>query len=67
MARRRDLPGALAAVVIMVVALTLGPSLLAALGLVGCLVLAVSLPLASVLAGFRVLALGALRYAFRHR
>ncbi|MFG1675565.1 APC family permease [Micromonospora sp. NPDC049282] len=110
MARRRDLPGALAAVhprhrvphraelavaavVIVVVALgdvrgaigfssctvlvyyaitnaaalTLGPSLLAALGLVGCLVLAVSLPPASVLAGFGVLALGALWYAFRHR
>ncbi|SCG75463.1 APC family permease [Micromonospora humi] len=110
MARRRDLPGALAAVhprhrvphraelvvaavVIVVVAfgdvrgaigfssctvlvyyaitnaaaLTLGPSLLAALGLVGCLVLAVSLPLVSVLAGFGVLALGALWYAVRHR
>ncbi|MFI5835374.1 APC family permease [Micromonospora sp. NPDC051300] len=48
-------------------ALTLGPSLLAALGLVGCLVLAVSLPLPSVLAGFGVLALGALWYAVRHR
>ncbi|MBY8873111.1 APC family permease [Micromonospora sp. PLK6-60] len=40
--------------------------LLAALGLVGCLVLAVSLPLSSVLAGFGVLALGALWYAIRH-
>lgn len=39
--------------------------LLAALGLVGCLVLAVSLPPASVLAGFGVLALGALWYALR--
>jgi APA family basic amino acid/polyamine antiporter len=39
--------------------------LLAALGLVGCLVLAVSLPLASVLAGFGVLALGAAGYALR--
>ncbi|QLQ38210.1 APC family permease [Micromonospora robiginosa] len=48
-------------------ALTLGPSLLAALGLVGCLVLAVSLPVTSVLAGFGVLALGALWYAVRHR
>ena len=118
MARRRDLPGALAAVhprhrvphraelavavvVIAVVtvgdirgaigfssctvlvyyaitnasALTLGPDpdrhvpvrLLAALGLVGCLVLAVNLPLPSVLAGFGVLALGALGYAVRRR
>ncbi|MDG4804373.1 APC family permease [Micromonospora sp. WMMD980] len=110
MARRGDLPGALAAVhprhrvphraelavaavVIVVVALgdvrgaigfssctvlvyyaitnaaalTLGRSLLAALGLVGCLVLAVSLPLPSVLAGFGVLALGALVYAIRRR
>ncbi|MBM0226195.1 MULTISPECIES: APC family permease [Micromonospora] len=40
--------------------------LLAALGLVGCLVLAVSLPPASVLAGFGVLALGAAWYALRH-
>ncbi|MFR9779325.1 APC family permease [Micromonospora sp. MS34] len=40
--------------------------LIAALGLVGCLVLAVSLPLASVLAGFGVLALGAIWYALRH-
>ncbi|MCI4063038.1 APC family permease [Micromonospora sp. R77] len=40
--------------------------LLAALGLVGCLVLAVSLPTASVLAGFGVLALGAAGYALRH-
>jgi APA family basic amino acid/polyamine antiporter len=40
--------------------------LLAALGLVGCLVLAVSLPPASVLAGFGVLALGAVWYALRH-
>ncbi|MEU8315882.1 APC family permease [Micromonospora sp. NPDC048887] len=118
MARRRDLPGALAAVhprhrvphraelvvaavVIAVVAvgdirgaigfssctvlvyyaitnasaLTLGPGrdrrvpvrLLAALGLVGCLVLAVNLPLPSVLAGFGVLTLGALGYAVRRR
>ncbi|MEU8260877.1 APC family permease [Micromonospora sp. NPDC048999] len=117
MARRRDLPGvlaavhprhrvphhaelAVAAVVVVVVALgdirgaigfssctvlvyyaianasalTLGREparkvpvqLLAALGLVGCLVLAVSLPLGSVLAGFGVLALGALGYALRH-
>ncbi|MFC4146560.1 APC family permease [Micromonospora mangrovi] len=117
MARRRDLPGALAAVhprygvphraevavaaVVAVVvalgdvrgaigfssctvlvyyaianasALTLGRDptrkapvqLLAALGLVGCLVLAVSLPPASVLAGFGVLALGAAGYALRH-
>ncbi|WP_343044370.1 amino acid permease, partial [Micromonospora maritima] len=40
---------------------------LAALGLVGCLLLAVSLPLPSVLAGFGVLALGAAWYALRHR
>ncbi|MFJ8580531.1 APC family permease [Micromonospora sp. NPDC093277] len=117
MARRRDLPGvlaavhprlrvphraelAVAAVVVVVVAvgdirgaigfssctvlvyyaitnasaLTLGREparkvpvqLLAALGLVGCLVLAVSLPLASVVTGFGVLALGALGYALRH-
>ncbi|WP_089012222.1 APC family permease [Micromonospora inositola] len=117
MARRRDLPGtlaavhpryrvphraelAVAAVVIVVVALgdvrgaigfssctvlvyyaitnasalTLGrdptrklpAQVLAALGLVGCLVLAVSLPPASVLAGFGVLALGAAWYAIRH-
>ncbi len=117
MARRRDLPGVLAAVhprhrvphraelavavvVVVVVALgdirgaigfssctvlvyyaianasalTLGRDparkvpvqLVAALGLVGCLVLAVSLPLTSVLAGFGVLALGALGYAVRH-
>ncbi|MEU2612473.1 APC family permease [Micromonospora sp. NPDC007271] len=117
MARRRDLPGvlaavhprfrvphraelAVAAVVVVVVsvgdirgaigfssctvlvyyaianasALTLGREparkvpvqLLATLGLVGCLVLAVSLPLASVIAGFGVLALGALGYALRH-
>ncbi|MGY0005581.1 APC family permease [Micromonospora sp. I033] len=117
MARRRDLPGALAAVhpryrvphraelavaaaVIVVVsladvrgaigfssctvlvyyaianasALTLGRDparklpvqVLAALGLVGCLLLAVNLPVASVLAGFGVLALGAAWYALRH-
>ncbi|MFI2646859.1 APC family permease [Micromonospora fulviviridis] len=117
MARRRDLPGALAAVhpryrvphraelavaavVIVVVslvdvrgaigfssctvlvyyaianasALTLGRDpdrklpvqLLAALGLVGCLLLAVNLPVASVLTGFGVLALGAAGYALRH-
>jgi APA family basic amino acid/polyamine antiporter len=116
MSRRRDLPGALAAVhpryrvphraelavaavVIVVVALgdvrtaigfssctvlvyyaitnasaltlgrdsarTLPVQLLAALGLVGCVVLAVNLPLASVLAGFGVLALGALWYAVK--
>ncbi|MFC0030808.1 APC family permease [Micromonospora chaiyaphumensis] len=40
--------------------------LLAALGLVGCLLLAVNLPPASTLAGFGVLALGALWYALRH-
>jgi APA family basic amino acid/polyamine antiporter len=45
---------------------TIPVQLLAALGLVGCLVLAVSLPAASVLAGFGVLALGALWYALRH-
>ncbi|MEV4828817.1 APC family permease [Micromonospora sp. CA-248260] len=118
MARRRDVPGALAAVhpvhsvphraeltvaavVVAVVALgdvrgaigfssctvlvyyaitnaaawTLGPDptrrvpvrALAALGLVGCLLLAVNLPAASVLAGFGVLALGALWYALRPR
>ncbi|MET8833772.1 APC family permease [Micromonospora sp. NPDC004540] len=118
MARRRDLPGALAAVhpryrvphraelavaavVIVVVsladvrgaigfssctvlvyyaianasALTLGRDparrlpvqLLAALGLVGCLLLAVNLPVASVLAGFGVLALGAAWYALRQK
>ncbi|EEP72014.1 amino acid permease [Micromonospora sp. ATCC 39149] len=39
--------------------------LLAALGLVGCVALAVSLPPASVLAGFGVLALGAAWYALR--
>ncbi|MEW2332052.1 APC family permease [Micromonospora chersina] len=117
MARRRDLPGALAAVhpryqvphraelavaavVIVVVslvdvrgaigfssctvlvyyaianasALTLGRDparklpvqLLAALGLVGCLLLAVNLPVASVLSGFGVLALGAAWYALRY-
>ncbi|SCF35694.1 APC family permease [Micromonospora mirobrigensis] len=118
MARRRDLPGALAtvhpryqvphraelavaAVVIVVVALgdvrgaigfssctvlvyyaianasalTLGREpgrklpvqLIAALGLVGCVVLVVSLPVSSVLAGLAVLALGAAGYALRHR
>ncbi|MGI5213050.1 APC family permease [Plantactinospora sp. CA-290183] len=116
MARRRDLPGALAAVhprrrvphraelavaavVVVVVALgdvrdaigfssctvlvyyaitnaaalTLGPDparrlpvrALAALGLAGCLLLAVTLPLHSVLAGFAVLAAGALWFAVR--
>ncbi|MEV6798636.1 APC family permease [Micromonospora rifamycinica] len=40
---------------------------LAVLGLVGCLLLAVSLPPASVLAGFAVLTLGALWYALRRR
>ncbi|MFI5488747.1 APC family permease [Micromonospora echinaurantiaca] len=118
MARRHDLPGALAAVhpvrqvphraelavaavVILVVALgdvrdaigfssctvlvyyaitnaaalTLGRDparrlpvqVLAALGLVGCLLLAVNLPLSSVLAGFAVLAVGAAWYALRPR
>ncbi|RQX04172.1 APC family permease [Micromonospora inaquosa] len=118
MARRRDLPGALAAVhpvhqvphraelavaavVIVVVllgdvrhaigfssctvlvyyaitnaaALTLGRDpdrrlpvrFLAVLGLVGCLLLAVNLPLGSVLAGFGVLAVGAAGYALRAR
>ncbi|MEV0215350.1 APC family permease [Micromonospora sp. NPDC050695] len=118
MARRRDLPGALAAVhplhqvphraelavaavVIVVVllgdvrdaigfssctvlvyyavtnaaALTLGCDpdrrlpvrVLAVSGLVGCLLLAVSLPLGSVLAGFGVLAAGAASYALRAR
>lgn len=38
---------------------------LAALGLVGCLLLAVNLPLSSVLAGFAVLAVGAAWYALR--
>lgn len=117
MARRRDLPGALAAVhpryqvphraelavaavVIVVVslvdvrgaigfssctvlvyyaianasALTLGREparklpvqLLAALGLVGCLLVAVNLPVASVLTGFGVLGLGAAWYALHH-
>ncbi|MET8088878.1 APC family permease [Micromonospora sp. NPDC005220] len=116
MARRRDLPGtlaavhqvhqvphraelAVAAVVIVVVllgdvrgaigfssctvlvyyaitnaaALTLGREsgrrlpvqVLAGLGLVGCLLLAVNLPVTSVLAGFGVLAVGAAWYAFR--
>ncbi|SCL61253.1 amino acid/polyamine/organocation transporter, APC superfamily [Micromonospora peucetia] len=116
MARRRDLPGALAAVhpvhrvphraelavaaVVMLIvllgdirdaigfssctvlvyyaitnaaALTLGRDpgrrlpvrALAALGLVGCLLLAVNLPLSSVLAGFAVLAVGAAWYALR--
>ncbi|WP_431909426.1 APC family permease [Micromonospora carbonacea] len=41
--------------------------LLAVLGLVGCVALAVSLPLASVLAGFGVLALGTAWYALRYR
>ncbi|MET7668451.1 APC family permease [Micromonospora luteifusca] len=118
MARRRDLPGALAvvhpvhqvphraelavaAVVIVVVllgdvrdaigfssctvlvyyaitnaaALTLGRDpdrrlpvrVLAGLGLVGCLLLAVNLPLGSVLAGFGVLAVGGAFYALRAR
>ncbi|MFI7486902.1 APC family permease [Micromonospora echinaurantiaca] len=40
---------------------------LAALGLVGCLLLAVNLPLSSVLAGFAVLAVGAAWYALRPR
>ncbi|WP_422774494.1 APC family permease [Plantactinospora sp. WMMC1484] len=117
MARRRDLPGGLAAVhprfrvphraelavaviVIVVVALgdirsaigfssctvlvyyaitnaaalTLGPDperrlpvrAMAWTGLAGCLLLAVTLPLGSVLAGFAVLAAGALGHAIRH-
>ncbi|MGC4894977.1 APC family permease [Micromonospora sp. DT31] len=41
--------------------------LLAATGLAGCLLLAVNLPLPSVLAGFAVLTVGALGYAVRHR
>ncbi|MDG4806538.1 APC family permease [Micromonospora sp. WMMD1120] len=116
MARRRDLPGALAAVhpvrqvphraevavatvVVLVVllgdvrqaigfssctvlvyyaitnaaALTLGPDpdrrvpvrALAGLGLIGCLLLAVSLPLGSVVAGFGVLAVGAVVFGLR--
>ncbi|MBM7491255.1 APA family basic amino acid/polyamine antiporter [Micromonospora luteifusca] len=40
---------------------------LAGLGLVGCLLLAVNLPLGSVLAGFGVLAVGAAFYALRAR
>jgi APA family basic amino acid/polyamine antiporter len=40
---------------------------LAVLGLVGCLLLAVNLPLGSVLAGFGVLALGAAGYTLRQR
>ncbi|MEU8258724.1 APC family permease [Micromonospora inaquosa] len=40
---------------------------LAVLGLVGCLLLAVNLPLGSVLAGFGVLAVGAAGYALRAR
>ncbi|KAB1920017.1 amino acid permease, partial [Micromonospora sp. ALFpr18c] len=40
---------------------------LAVSGLVGCLLLAVSLPLGSVLAGFGVLAAGAASYALRAR
>ncbi|MEH0969709.1 APC family permease [Micromonospora sp. CPCC 205546] len=40
---------------------------LAVLGLVGCLLLAVNLPLSSVLAGAAVLAIGALWYALRPR
>ncbi|SCL14614.1 APC family permease [Micromonospora inyonensis] len=39
---------------------------LAVAGLVGCLLLAVNLPLSSVLAGFGVLALGTIWYAVRH-
>ena len=56
-------------------ALTLGPDrhrrlpvrLLAVLGLAGCLLLALSLPWASVLAGLGVLTCGAAWYALRHR
>ncbi|MGN9810559.1 APC family permease [Micromonospora sp. BQ11] len=40
---------------------------LAALGLAGCLLLAVNLPLSSVLGGFGVLAVGAAGYALRRR
>ena len=46
---------------------TLGRRGIPALGLVGCLVLAFSLPLASVLAGLAVVALGAVIYGVRHR
>ncbi|SDY09509.1 amino acid/polyamine/organocation transporter, APC superfamily [Micromonospora pattaloongensis] len=56
-------------------ALTLGPDpsrrlpvrLLAVLGLLGCVVLAVTLPLTSVLAGFAVLAVGVAGHALRRR
>ena len=44
---------------------TLGRRVVPAVGLVGCLVLAFSLPLASVLVGIAVLALGAAAYAAR--
>jgi APA family basic amino acid/polyamine antiporter len=51
-------------------ALTLGGALVAkivaAIGLIGCVVLAISLPTGAVLAGMAVLALGALVYARRH-
>ncbi|MEV6909599.1 amino acid permease [Amycolatopsis sp. NPDC051071] len=52
-----------------VAALTLRPAprVVAVLGLLGCLVLAFSLPAVSVLAGSGVLALGALGYAIRRR
>ncbi|MGA5543919.1 APC family permease [Mycobacterium sp. NPDC051198] len=46
---------------------TLGRRVIPALGLVGCLVLAFSLPLASVLAGLAVVALGAVIYGMRRR
>ncbi|GIH11477.1 putative transporter [Rhizocola hellebori] len=41
--------------------------IVAAVGLVGCVLLAVSLPVATALTGAAVLALGALAYAWRHR
>jgi APA family basic amino acid/polyamine antiporter len=43
------------------------PRIFSGLGFVGCLVLAFTLPLASVVAGGGVLALGATLYRFRHR
>jgi hypothetical protein len=46
---------------------TAGPRVLAAVGLLGCGALALSLPLTSVVGGVGVLAVGALIYAFRRR
>ncbi len=43
------------------------PKAVAAVGLVGCVLLAVTLPWATVLAGVAVLAAGAFAYALRHR